>query len=117
MRGNVHVCPRWPITSLMFYVCLPFGLRLQGAMIGSAPKDAYVGDEAHAKRGILTLTCPIKYGFIECWDDMDKIWFGTANTEATSSGGVFEGRSGALIPDVSVRWVFFSRLSQASHFP
>ena len=37
-------------------------------------KEIYVGDEAVAKRGILNLHNPIKNGFIENWDEMEKIW-------------------------------------------
>ena len=37
-------------------------------------KDAYVGDEAHAKRGVLTLRRPLDRGVVTNWDDMEKIW-------------------------------------------
>merc|ERR1719285_1437390 len=42
-------------------------------MVGMAQKDAYIGDEAQSKRGILKLTYPIEHGIITSWDDMEKI--------------------------------------------
>lgn len=55
--------------------------RRPGIMVGMGQKDAYVGDEAHSKRGILTLKSPMHRGLISNWDEMERIFHHTYYNE------------------------------------
>ncbi|KAI9326454.1 actin family [Zopfochytrium polystomum] len=66
-------------------------------------KDAYVGDEAQAKRGILSLRYPIDRGVVTNWEDMERIWFGgTAQTRfflrLVAAGTIHSTTSCVLLP-------------------
>ncbi|XP_064423836.1 actin-1 isoform X3 [Latimeria chalumnae] len=43
-------------------------------MLGAGQKEYYIGEEAQAKRGVLSLKYPIEHGIVTSWDDMEKVW-------------------------------------------
>ncbi|KAI3691351.1 hypothetical protein L2E82_49690 [Cichorium intybus] len=53
--------------------------RLPDNGVTADRKDAYVGDEALYRSGMLTLRYPIDRGIFCNWDDMEKIWHHTYN--------------------------------------
>ena len=55
--------------------------RHQTAMLGMGQKEFYIGDEAQAKRGILSLSYPIAHGIITDWEAMEAIWRHTFDNE------------------------------------
>lgn len=48
--------------------------KYKTAATTTSAKDAYIGDEARAKAGILKLEYPIEHGIVTNWDNMEKIW-------------------------------------------
>ncbi|VYS55263.1 unnamed protein product [Arabidopsis thaliana] len=52
-----------------------------GGMVGTNENDLFVGDDAEARSGILTLDYPMEHGVVSNWDDMEKIWYHTFYSE------------------------------------
>ena len=44
-----------------------------GIMVGMDQKDAYIGDEAQSKRGVLSLKYPVQRGMVRNFDDFEKV--------------------------------------------
>lgn len=55
--------------------------KMPSIMVGMDQKEAYVGHEAEAKKGVLFLKKPIDHGIITNWEDMIKIWHHTFYNE------------------------------------
>ena len=62
--------------------------KYKNMMLGAGANDdidsttcVYVGDDAQSKRGVLKLNYPIEHGIVSNWDDMEKIWEYTFNTQ------------------------------------
>jgi len=51
--------------------------KTETAMMGTAKKEVYIGDDAQQKRGILRIRYPIEHGIVTNWEDMEKIWHHT----------------------------------------
>ncbi|XP_062148660.1 actin-100-like [Alnus glutinosa] len=51
------------------------------AMIGIEQKAIYFGDEAQARRGILSLSYPIEHGIVRNWEAMERLWEHTFDKE------------------------------------
>lgn len=46
-------------------------------MAGTDNKEFFVGEEAMAKKGVLSITYPIEHGIVRDWNDMEKVWHHT----------------------------------------
>ncbi|XP_005105689.1 actin, clone 302 [Aplysia californica] len=55
--------------------------KYQKVIPGMGHKDCYIGDEAQAKRGILSMRYPVEHGIVTNWDDMEQIWHHTFYNE------------------------------------
>ncbi|KAK3730419.1 hypothetical protein RRG08_034741 [Elysia crispata] len=51
--------------------------KYETVMPGMGHKDTYIGDEAQARRGMLSMRYPIEHGIVTNWDDMERIWHHT----------------------------------------
>lgn len=51
--------------------------RYTCVILGCDVKRSYVGDEAQARRGMLSLRYPIEHGIVTNWDDMETLWHHT----------------------------------------
>ena len=82
-------------------------LFLSGTMVGMAQKDAYIGDKAQSKRGVLSLSYPIEHGIVISWDDMKNIWHHTFYNELR------------IVPEehsVNIFFLFQASVSFFSHY-
>ncbi|XP_050822027.1 actin-related protein T3 isoform X4 [Gopherus flavomarginatus] len=48
--------------------------KAKSVMLGAGQKDLYIGDEAQAKRGILSIRYPVEHGIVTSWADMEAVW-------------------------------------------
>lgn len=55
--------------------------NLVSVMVGAGQREAYVGEEAQKKRGVLTLRYPVEHGVVTDWSDMERIWHHTFYNE------------------------------------
>jgi len=61
--------------------------RHKGAMAALGLKETYVGSEAQALRGILSLSSPLRQGCVQSWDDLESIWCHIYSRELAVSPG------------------------------
>ncbi len=59
----------------------PKHARAMLGMPGMGKDGVCVGDEAQAKRGVLTLTHPTERGVVKSWEDMERVWSHALHTQ------------------------------------
>ena len=69
-------------------------------MLGSTQKNNFVGDDAQARRGILSIGYPIEHGIVTNWDDMELIWHHTFYNELR----VDPEKSNVLLTEAPMPW-------------
>ncbi|EGC33589.1 hypothetical protein DICPUDRAFT_80660 [Dictyostelium purpureum] len=57
------------------------GYPLFNSVMHGMGKDKYIGEEAQAKRGVLSIKYPVEHGVITNWNDMESLWEYTFTTE------------------------------------
>jgi len=53
------------------------GRPKHGSAMPGAKQDVYLGEDAQAKKGVLSLAYPLEHGIVKDWVDMEKIWHHT----------------------------------------
>lgn len=48
--------------------------KMPSLMVALDQRDVYVGEEAQTKRGVLNTSYPIEAGYIQNWEDMERVW-------------------------------------------
>lgn len=48
--------------------------KMPSLMVSLDQRDVYVGEEAQTKRGVLNTSYPIEAGYIQNWEDMERVW-------------------------------------------
>ncbi|XP_069476477.1 actin-related protein T3 [Ambystoma mexicanum] len=66
LSGDKH--PRFAYTNVIGRA------KAKAVLIGAGQKEYYIGDEAQAKRGILSMKHPVEHGVVTSWPDMELIW-------------------------------------------
>ncbi|XP_036265340.1 beta-actin-like protein 2 [Pipistrellus kuhlii] len=63
------------------FPCVVGRPRHRGALVGMGQRDAYVGDEAQRRRGVLSLRRPVRHGVVADWAAMEQVWHHAFHSE------------------------------------